>query len=202
MLLPPILSFPQFDLTFVMDTDASQEGIGAILAHEGHEQIIAYASRVLLKAEKQYCSTRQEKMALVWAVKCFHSHLWLQCFIIRTDYNSLCWLQNFKDPQGQIAHWLEIIAEYDFTIQHRPGLKHSNTDALSRLPYKQCGHQDSNTIAAPSEMKKEESNDVINSVTEAFKAMSSWVPVLPFFDQKQEQQSDPDLMGRRSWKGA
>eukprot|EP00731_Ephydatia_muelleri_P003083 Em0001g3083a len=158
LLLPPILSFPQFDRTFVVDTDASEEGIGAVLAHEGHEQVIAYASRVLLKSNT-----------------------------------------NFKDPQGQIARWLEILAEYDFTIQHRPGLKHSNADALSRLPCKQCGRQDSEATAAPSEMKKEESNDVTNSVTEAFQAMSSWVPVLPFFDQKREQQSDPDLTQVTAW---
>ena len=75
-----------------------------------------------------------------------------------------------------------------FLFEH--GLKHSNADALSRLPCKQCGRQDSEAIAAPSEIKKEESNDVTNSVTEAFQAMSSWVPVLPF-DQKREQQSDP-----------
>ena len=48
-------------------------------------------------------------------------------------------------------------------------------------------------------MKKEESNDVTNSVTEAFQAMSSWVPVLPFFDQKREQQSDPDLTQVTAW---
>ena len=59
------MSFPQFDRTFVVDTDASQEGIGAVLAHEGHEQAIAYASRVLSKAEKQYCATRREMLALV-----------------------------------------------------------------------------------------------------------------------------------------
>ena len=186
LLRPPILSFPQFDRTFVVDTDASQEGIGAVLAHEGHEQVIAYASRVLSKAEKQYCATM---LALVWAVKCFRPYLWGRRFIIRTDRNSLRWLQNFKDPQGQIARWLEILAEYDFTIQHRPGLKHSNADALSRLPCRQCGRQDSEATAAPSEMKKEESNDVTNSVTKAFQAMSSLVPVLPFFDQKRAQSS-------------
>ena len=143
-----------------------------------------------------YCATRREMLALVWAVKCFRPYLWGRRFIIRTDHNSLRWLQNFKDPQGQ---WLEILAEYDFTIQHRPGLKHSNADALSRLPCKQCGRQDSEATAAPSEMKKEESNDVTNNVTEAFQAMSSWVPVLPFFDQKREQQSDPDLRQVTAW---
>ena len=57
LLSPPILSFPQFDKTFILDTDASQEGVGAVLSHEGQEQVVAYASRVLSKAERQYCAT-------------------------------------------------------------------------------------------------------------------------------------------------
>ena len=115
LLLPPILSFSQFDRTFVMDTDASQEGISAVLAHEGNEQVIAYAYRVLSKAEKQYCATRQEMLALVWAVKCFHPYPW---------------------EQGQIARGLEILAEYDFTIQHRPGLKHCQDYPASNVAIK------------------------------------------------------------------
>ena len=52
---------------------------------------------------------------------------------------------------GQIARWLEVLAEYDFTILHRPGLKHSNADALSRLPCKQCGLHDPDTTVAHSD---------------------------------------------------
>ena len=54
---PPILSFPQFDMTFVVDADASQEGIGAVLTHQHNGRVIAYASRVLTKMERQYCAT-------------------------------------------------------------------------------------------------------------------------------------------------
>ena len=192
LLKPPILSFPQFDRTFVVDTDARQEGTGADLAHEGHEQVTAYASRVLTKAERQYCVTRREMLAVVWVVKCFHPYLWGRRFIIRTDHNSLLWLQNFKDPLGQIARWLEVLAEYDFTILHRPGLKHSNADALS---CKQCGQHDPDTTAAHSDTEEEERNDVTSNVT----AQSSWVFVLPSFNQKQEQQSDPDLQQVTAW---
>ena len=178
---------------------ARRVSVPSCMAHEGHEQVIAYASRVLSKAEKQYCATRREILALVWAVKCFRPYLWGRRFIIRTDHNSLRWLQNFKDPQGQIARWLEILAEYDFTIQHRPGLKHSNADALSRLLCKQCGRQDSEAIAAPSEIKKK----AMTSLTVLRRGISSdeysWVPVLPFIDQKREQQSDPDLMQVTTW---
>ena len=136
LLSPPILSFPQFDKTFVLDMDASQDGLGAVLSQDGDRHVVAYASRVLTKAARQYCATRREMLAVVWAVHYFRAYLWGRRFIIRTNHNSLQWLKNFKDPQGQVARWLDILAEYDFQIQHRLGAKHGNADALSRLPCK------------------------------------------------------------------
>ena len=51
----------------------------------------------------------------------------------------LRWLMNFKDPQGQVACWLEVLGTFDFEVQHWPGLRHNNADAMSRRPYWQCG---------------------------------------------------------------
>eukprot|EP00731_Ephydatia_muelleri_P034012 Em0044g32a len=144
---PPILSFPQFDRTFVVDADASQEGVGAVLSHLDDGRVIAYASRVLTKAECQYCATRRELLALVWSVRQFRAYLWGRRFIVRTDHSALRWLRSFKDPQGQVARWLEILAEFDFDVIHRPGLRHGNADALSRIQCKQCGMH--NGIAMP-----------------------------------------------------
>ena len=62
--------------------------------------------------------------------------------MVRTDYSSFKWLQSFKDPEGQLARWLKILGEYQFTVEHCPGNKHSNADALSRIPCKQCGWQE------------------------------------------------------------
>ena len=57
---------------------------------------------------------------------------------------------NLKEPEGQLARWLEVVSEYDVTIQHRPGTKHGNADGLSRRPCKQCAHcnadSDSNQV--------------------------------------------------------
>lgn len=71
-------------------------------------------------------------------VRHFHPYLYSRKFITRTDHNSLKWLHNFKDPKGQIARWLEILAEYTFNVVHQPGLQHSNADAPSCLPCNQC----------------------------------------------------------------
>ena len=92
---------------------------------------------MLTKLEKLYCATRKEMLALVWAVRHFRLYLLGQPYIVRTDHNSLKWLQSFKDAEGQVARWLEILSEYDMTVEHRPGRFHTNADALSRIPVHQ-----------------------------------------------------------------
>jgi hypothetical protein len=73
-------------------------------------------------------------LTLVWGIKHFrpYLHVYGQPFEPRTDHTSLKWLYSFREPEGQIARWLEVLAEYDFTITDRPGVKHTNADALSR----------------------------------------------------------------------
>ena len=58
-----------------------------------------------------------------------------------TNHGSLTWLSQFKEPEGQLARWLERLQEFNFEIRHRPGKKHQNTDALSRIPCSQCGRE-------------------------------------------------------------
>ena len=60
-------------------------------------------------------------------------------FCLRTDHHSLRWLTSFKEPQEQVAHWLQRLQEYDFEIQHRPEKQHSNADSLSRRPRRNHG---------------------------------------------------------------
>eukprot|EP00731_Ephydatia_muelleri_P003023 Em0001g3023a len=136
----PILGYPVFNQPFMVDTDASGEGLGAVLSQyvSGVERVIAFASRSLSKAERKYCATRREMLALVWAIKHFRPYLYGRRFTVRTDHASLQWLQSFHEPEGQVARWLECLSEYDFEVVHRPGTKHTNADALSRMPCPQC----------------------------------------------------------------
>ena len=91
--------------------------------------------------EKNYCVTRQELLALVYFAKQFRSYLLGHSFVIRTDHSALRWLKSTPEPIGQQARWLEVLEEFDYTIEHRPGRKHNNADALSRAPCRQC-HRD------------------------------------------------------------
>ena len=105
----------------------------------GRKRVIAYASRSLKKPERRYCVTRKELLAVVNFVEYFKPYLYGREFLLRTDHGSLRWLFNFREPEGQIARWLEILAPYKMKIEHRPGSKHRNADALSRRPCNQCG---------------------------------------------------------------
>ena len=130
----PILAYPDFNKEFILDTDASDYGIGGVLSQiEGNEErVIGYASRSLTKLERRYSTTRKELLAIVAFIQHFRHYLYGKSFIIRTDHNALKWLKSFKEPQGQVARWIELLAEFNFVVQHRPGTKHGNADGLSR----------------------------------------------------------------------
>ncbi|KAK2899431.1 hypothetical protein Q8A73_012560 [Channa argus] len=132
----PVLAYPNPQQPFIVDTDASGVGIGVVLSQGGEtgERVVAYYSCSLSRPERNYCVTRRELLAVVLAVRHFRPYLLGTRFTLRTDHASLTWLLNFKQPEGQVARWLEILQEYDFDIQHRPGRQHGNADALSRRP--------------------------------------------------------------------
>lgn len=140
----PVLGFPIPGGKYLLDTDASEQGLGAVLSQvqEGVERPVAYFSRVLSRPERQYCTTRKELLAVVKAIEHFRPYLYGVSFSLRTDHAALKWLLNFREPEGQIARWIQQLQEYDFDIQHRPGLRHNNADALSRRPCLQesCQH--------------------------------------------------------------
>ena len=144
MVEAPILAHPAFSKEFILDTDASDVAIGAELSQkfEGRESVIVYASRTLTKAERRYCVTRKQLLALVHFVKYFRQYLYGRPLVVRTDHASLRWISNFKNPEGQIARWIEVLAAYDMKIEHRPERLHRNADGLSRTPCKNCEREE------------------------------------------------------------
>ena len=134
----PVLAFPKEDLPYILDTDASDYGIGGVLSQciEGTEHVIAYYSKSLNPAQQKYCTTRRELLAVVATLDHFKGYVWGPKFLVRTDHAALVWLKNLKNIQGMLARWLAKLQQFNFDIVHRPGAQHGNADGLSRCP--QC----------------------------------------------------------------
>uniref|UniRef100_A0A8C2GGE5 Gypsy retrotransposon integrase-like protein 1 n=2 Tax=Cyprinus carpio TaxID=7962 RepID=A0A8C2GGE5_CYPCA len=135
----PTLGYADFTLPFVIETDASNLGLGAVLYQhqKGKKTVIAYASRRLRGAEKNdqnYSSMKLELLALKWAVtEKFRSYLLGSKFTIVTDNNPLCHLTTAK--LGAIEQrWAAQLAVFDFDVKYRPGRCNTAADALSRIP--------------------------------------------------------------------
>ena len=203
----PILIYPSLDKEFILDTDASGTGVGAVLSQigeDGKEHVIAYYSKTLSKTERQYCVTRRELLAVIMAVKHFHHYLYGVHFLIRTDHGALTWLTNFKNPEGQLARWLEILGTYNYTIKHRAGLRHGNADGLSRRPCRECNHcekrenhdQDLNQDICQKTraIRTNESDE-----TEPSEISTNWVDSKSHEELKQSQEADPILKTVIQW---
>lgn len=139
LLQAPILAYADFAQPFTLYTDASNAGLGAVLAQQqdGVERVIAYASRSLHPTERNdsnYSSFKLELLALKWALseKC-KDYLWGAKVTVVTDNNPLVHLQTAR--LGAVEQrWVAQLANYNYQIQYRPGREHINADVLSRLP--------------------------------------------------------------------
>jgi hypothetical protein len=149
----PVLAMPDETGQFILDTDASDLSIGAVLSQVqgGDERVIAYASRKLSSPERNYCVTRRELLAIVYFLKYFRHYLLGRKFLVRTDHSALQWLRKTREPIGQQARWIGFIEEFDFDILHRPGTRHGNADAMSRKPCRKdcCTDSGALEIAEP-----------------------------------------------------
>lgn len=133
----PVLTNPDFSKKFYLHCDASDVGIGAVLIQmdeDGNEKPIAYMSKKLNSAQRNYSVTERECLAAIEAVKKFRCYLELQEFEIITDHSSLTWLMKQPDLTGRLARWVLKLQGYIFTISHRKGKEHIVPDALSRIP--------------------------------------------------------------------
>lgn len=136
MISSPLLTVPTEEGKFILDTDASDNGIGAVLSliQGKSEKVIAYYSRVLSKTERNYCVTRRELLAVVNSIKFLHHYLYGRNFIVRSDHISLRCLMSFRKLEEQLARWLERLQQYDFDIQYQKGNSHRNADSLLHHP--------------------------------------------------------------------
>ena len=164
----PVLAYPDFGVPFILETDASGNGLGAVLAQQQDDGLvrpIAYASRSLQEHNKRYGVTKLEGLGVVWAVKHFRPYLYGHRCDIYTDHEALKSLLNTPQPSGKLARWGMAIQELDVRILHRSGKHNANADSISRVPLEQSElHQEDKgkmvgAIAATSELAELQRKD-------------------------------------------
>ena len=144
----PILRYPDFTRDFIVHTDASGYGIGAVLAQmqrppqsddssgetDEVEVVIAYTSKHLDDRQCKWSTTEKEAFAIVHAIDVFKPYLYGSKFTVFTDHRPLEWLMSKNEPSGRLARWALKIQEFNIEIGYRAGKHNQNADTLSRIP--------------------------------------------------------------------
>ena len=130
MIQPPVLSLPDLNQPFVVETDASSSGLGAVLMQAGHP--IAFISKALGPRQQALSTYEREMLAILQAVTKWRHYLWGRHFTIRTDHVSLKYMlaQKVSYPSQHI--WLTKLLGFDYDIEYRKGRENIVVDALSR----------------------------------------------------------------------
>ncbi len=177
----PVLGYADFSLPFTLETDASGQGLGAVLTQvqDGQQRVIAYASRGLRPSETRYPAHKLEYLAVKWAVTDkFRDYLLGRHFTIITDNNALLYVKSSAKLEAIGQRWQAALAEFDYTIKYRPGKHNDGADALSRMPHQnldepaaaQCSVQSATqdtsleppgtpTLPTPTEIEQEQMDD-------------------------------------------
>ncbi|XP_075775938.1 uncharacterized protein LOC142826874 [Pelodiscus sinensis] len=141
----PVLRSPDFEKPFLLQTDASEVGLGAVLAQEeeGAEYPVAYLSRKLFPRERNYAVIEKEALAIKWAIDSLRYFLTGNTFTLVTDHAPLRWMQSMKDNNARIMRWYLSLQPFRFDIKHRPELETESNkkDNLQIWRPQHCGYK-------------------------------------------------------------
>lgn len=147
----PVLAYPDYTLPFVVHTDSSTSGLGAILyqVQDGHKRVVSYASRSVSKAESNYPAHKLEFLALKWAITDkFHDYLYgPNTFDVFTDNNPLTYVLTTAKLDACGQRWVARLANYSFNLHYKAGSANIDADALSRIPWPRVLKTDDSTDA-------------------------------------------------------
>ncbi len=131
----PVLRAPDFSCHFLLQTDASDTGLGAVLSQvqEGEEHPVLYISRKLTPAEINYAAVEREALAVKWSVLELRYYLLGRKFTLVTDHAPLQWMARAKDTNARVTNWFLALQDFHFVVRHRAGAAHANADGLSRI---------------------------------------------------------------------
>ena len=132
-----VLAFADYTKDFLLETDASKEGLGAVLSQkqeDGWFHLVAYGSLALTTHEKNYHSTKLEFLVLKWAItEHFKEYLLYQPFLVRTDNNLLTYMMSTPNLDATGHHWVSALAKYNFWLEYQKGQDNTPADALSQV---------------------------------------------------------------------
>ena len=134
----PILAYADFKAPFILHTDASSDGLGAVLYQnqDGQRRVIAYASRSLSPSERNYPAHKLEFLTLKWAnTDKFHKYLYGAEFQVFTDNNPLTYILTTAKLDATGYRWDAALSNYTFSITYKPGKNNKDADALSRIKW-------------------------------------------------------------------
>ncbi|GFO03057.1 reverse transcriptase [Plakobranchus ocellatus] len=132
---PPILIIPDIQETFIVRSDTSDFGVGAVLLQDRDGTLMPcrYASRKLLPRECKYSAIEREALALVFAVTQFQRYLIFKHFVLQTDHKPLAYLRTGSPKNARLMRWALALQEFSFQVVHIPGSENVHADVLSRL---------------------------------------------------------------------
>jgi hypothetical protein len=134
----PILYHPNFDYPFIIETDASLKGLGAVLVqrYSGKTHVIQYISRTLQPTERKWHIRELEALGILWACEMFRVHVSQTKFLVESDHEILQWLMKLEKP-ARLVRWAIRLSEYTFEIRPKSDKLNVTADALSRLPMRE-----------------------------------------------------------------
>ena len=133
----PVLGYANYKLPYVLHTDASRQGLGAVLYQNQseHRRVIAYASRRLSKTEKNYPAHKLEFFAMKWAITDkFKDYLYNSPFKVMTDNNPRTYVLTSAKLDATGSRWIAALASYDFAIHYKAGHTNRDADVMSHRP--------------------------------------------------------------------
>ncbi|XP_078243581.1 uncharacterized protein LOC140703803 isoform X1 [Pogona vitticeps] len=133
----PVLRAPDFDREFIIYTDASNSGVGAVLCQEdenGDQHPVSYLSRKLQKGERHLATVGKECLAIVYAIQKAKPYIWGRHFVLCTDHSPLQWLKTMKTHNSKLMRWALNLQDFDFEVKVVRGSMNCVADALSRRP--------------------------------------------------------------------